>query len=54
MEQQSIDAVATVKKTQEHYNRLHTYDVNDKKMNGQPSYVFKSSTPIAKIALLMD
>ena len=23
-------------------------------MNGQPSYVFKSSTPMAKIALLMD
>ena len=50
----SIDAVATVKKTQEHFDRLHIYEVNDKKMNGQPLYVFKSSTPMANIALLMD
>ena len=50
----SIDAVATVKKTQEHYDRFHIYEVNDQKMNRQPSYVFKSSTPMAKIALLMD
>ena len=54
MEQHSIDAVATVKKTQERYDRFHTYEVNDKKMNGQSLYVFKSSTPMAKIALLMD
>ena len=53
-EQHSIDAVATVKNTQEHFDRLHIYEVNDKKMNGQPSYVFKSSTPMAKITLLMD
>ena len=53
-ERHSIDAVATVKKTQECYDRFHIYEVNDKKMNGQPSYVFKSSTPMAKIALLMD
>ena len=37
MERHSIDAVATVKKTQEHFDRLHTYEVNEKKkMNGQP------------------
>ena len=38
-ERHSIDAVATVKKTQEHYDRFHIYEVNDKKMNGQPLYV---------------
>ena len=54
MEQHSIDAVATVKKTQEHFDRLHIHEVNDKKMNGQPLYVFKSSTPMAKITLLME
>ena len=27
----SIDAVATVKKTQERYDRFHIYEVNDKK-----------------------
>ena len=50
----SIDAVATVKKIQECYDRFHMYEVNDKKMNGQPLYVFKSSTPMARIALLME
>ena len=54
MERHSIDAVTTVKKTQECYDRFHIYEVNDKKMNGQPWYVFKSSTPMAKIMLLMD
>ena len=54
MERHSIDAVATVKKAQEHFDRLHIYELNDKRMNGQPLYVFKSSTPMAKIALLMD
>ena len=54
MEWHSIDAVATVKKTQECYDRFHKYEVNDKKMNGQPSYVFKLPTPMAKITLLMD
>ena len=54
-ERHSIDAVATVKKTQEHYDRFHIYEVNDKKkMNGQPLYVSKLSTPMANITLLMD
>ena len=29
MERHSIDAVATVKKTQEHFDRLHIYELND-------------------------
>ena len=32
MEWHSIEAVATVKKTQEHFDRLHMYEVNDKKI----------------------
>ena len=50
----SIDAVVTVKKMQDRFDWLHIYEVNDCKMNIRPSYVFKSSTPMAKIALLMD
>ena len=53
-ERHSIDAVATVKKTQDRFDWLHIYEVNDCKINNRPSYVFKSSTPMAKIALLMD
>ena len=53
-ERHSIDAVATVKKMQDRFDWLHIYEVNDCKMNNRPLYVFKSSTLMAKIALLMD
>ena len=53
-ERHLIDAVATVKKTQNRFDWLHIYEVNDCKINNCPSYVFKSSTLMAKIALLMD
>ena len=46
-ERHSIDAVATVKKTKDRFDPLHIYEVNDCKMNNQPSYVFKSSSPMA-------
>ena len=50
-ERHSIDAVATVKKMWDSFDQLHIYEVNDCKMNNWPSYVFKSLTPMAKIAL---
>ena len=53
-ERHLIDAVATVKNTQDRFDQLHIYEVNDCKMNNQPSYVFKSLTSMSKIALLMD
>ena len=53
-ERHSMDAVATVKKMQDKFGQLHIYEVNDCKMNNQPLYAFKSSTLMAKIALLMD
>ena len=53
-ERHSIDVVAIVKKMQNRFYQLHIYEVNDHKINNQPSYVFKSLTPMAKIALLMD
>ena len=53
-ERHSTDAVATVKKTQDRFDQLNIYEVNDCKMNNQPSYVFKPSKSMAKIALLMD
>ena len=36
-ERHSIDAVATVKKTQDRFDWLHIYEVNDCKMNNQSS-----------------
>ena len=50
----SIDAVATVQKMQDRFDQLHIYEVNDHKMNNWPLYALTSSTPMAKIALLMD
>ena len=53
-ERHSIDAVATFKKMQDRFDQLHIYELNDRKMNNWPLYVFNSLTPMAKIALLMD
>ena len=50
-ERHSIDAVATVKKIQDRFDWLHIYEVNDCKRNNWPLYIFKSLTPMAKIAL---
>ena len=54
VEKHSINAVDIVKQKQDEEDPLHIFKINDKKLNGKPSFVFKSSTPIARIALLMD
>ena len=53
-ERHLIDAVTTVKKMRDRFDQLHIYEVNDHKMNNQPLCVFKSSSLMARIALLMD
>ena len=53
VERHSINAVGIIKQKQDKQDPLHIYKINDRKLNGKPSFVFKSSTPMAKIALLM-
>ena len=54
VERHSINAVGIIKQKQDEEDPLHIFKINDKKLNGKPSSVFKSSTPMACIALLMD
>ena len=53
-ERHSINTVGIIKQKQDEEDPLHIFKLNDKKLNGKPSFVFKSSTPMACIALLMD
>ena len=54
VERHSINAVGIIKQKQDEEDPLHIFKINDKILNGKPSFVFKSSIPMACIALLMD
>ena len=54
IERHSINGIGIIKQKQDEQDPLHIYKINDRKLNGKPSFVFKSSTPMARIALLMD
>ena len=54
VERHSINAVGIIKQKQDEEDPLHTFKIDDKKLNGKPSFIFKSSTLMARIALLMD
>ena len=57
VERHSINADGIIKQKQDEKDPLHIFKINDKKLNGKPSFVFcilKSSTPMACIGLLMD
>ena len=53
VERHSINAVGIIKQKQDEQDPLHIFKINDKKFNGKASFVFKLSTPMACIALLM-
>ena len=46
--------VGIIKQKHNEEDPLHIFKINDKKLNGKPSFVFTSSTLMARIALLMD
>ena len=50
----SINAVVKLKKGQDSVDKYHIYKVNDKKWNGNPTFVMKSSKLSAETALHMD
>ena len=47
-------SVGIIKQKQDEEDPLHIFKINDKKLNGKPPFIFKSSTLMAHIALLMD
>ena len=54
VERHSINMVGIIKQKQDEEDPLHIFKINDKHLNGKPSFVFKLSTPMACIALSMD
>ena len=50
----SINAVVKLKRGQDSVDKYHIYKVNDKKWNGNPTFVMKSSKLSAETALHMD
>ena len=54
VERHSINVVGIIKQKQDEEDPLHIFKINDNNLNGKPSFIFKSSTPMACIALLMD
>ena len=54
VERHSINVVGIIRQREDEEDPLHIFKINNKKLNGKPSFIFKSSTPMARIALLMD
>ena len=50
----SINTVGIIKQKQDEEDPLHIFKINDKTLNRKPSFIFKSSTPMACIAPLID
>jgi hypothetical protein len=50
----SFEAVGDFKKTTDADDEMLIYKMNNKDLNGEPSYVFKSSTKMAQLAIEMD
>ena len=54
VERHSINMVGIIKQKQDEEDPLHIFKINDKKLNGKPSFIFKLSTPMAHTAPLMN
>ena len=50
----SINTVVKLKRGQDSVDKYHIYKVNDKKWNGNPTFVMKSSKLSVETALCMD
>ena len=50
----SLDAVGILKQTTDKEDKKLIYKINNLQFNGQPDYIFKSSTPMAQLAIDMD
>ena len=50
----SLEAVGVLKQATDKEDKYLIYRINNSQFNGQPNYVFKSSTPMAQLAIDMD
>ena len=50
----SLEAVGILKQTTDKEGKYLIYKINNFQSNGQPDYIFKSSAPVAQLAIEMD
>ena len=50
----SFKAVSIIKEGSDSVDRFYIYKINSRAMNGEPDYVFKTSTAAAEVAINMD
>ena len=53
-EKHSLEAVGILKQAMDKEDKYLIYQINNSQFNGQPNYVFKSSVPMAQLAIDMD
>ena len=54
LEKQSLEAVGILKQATDKEDKYLIYRINYTQFNGQPNYIFKSSAPMAQLAIDMD
>ena len=50
----SLEAVGILKQATDKEDKYLIYKINNSQFNGQPDYIFKSSAPMAQLAIDMD
>ena len=50
----SLQTVGILKQAMDKEDKYPIYKINNSQFNGQPDYIFKSSTPMAQLAIDMD
>ena len=50
----SLEAIGVLKQATDKKDKYLIYQINNSQFNGQPTYVFKSSVPMAQLAIDMD
>ena len=54
LDKHSLEAVGVLKQATDKEDKYLIYRINNSQFNGQPNYVFKSSVPMAHLAIDMD
>ena len=54
LDKHSQEAVGVLKQATDKEDKYLIYQINNSQFNGQPNYVFKSSRPMAQLAIDMD
>ena len=53
-EKHSLEAAGTLRKATDKEDKYLIYQINNSQFNGQPNYIFKSSAPMAQLAIDMN